>query len=92
MDSAFNAHLGRQLQRRRRLLGLTQRQLGDAVGVRFQQIQKYEAGENKVTAERLWALARALDVPVSYFFDGLEANGQALSGSPTRRGRLSTGA
>jgi transcriptional regulator with XRE-family HTH domain len=73
MATNFDARLGKLLQRRRRLLGLTQQQLGEAVGVRFQQIQRYEAGLNKITAVRLWTLAGALDVPISYFYDGLEA-------------------
>ena len=67
----IDLHLGRRLRRRRRLLGLTQQQLAQAVGVRFQQIQKYECGANRVSAARLWRIASALEVPVSYFFDGL---------------------
>ena len=61
----------RGLRRRRRLLGLTQQSLAEAVGLRFQQIQKYECGANRVTASRLWQLARALNVPATYFFEGL---------------------
>ena len=61
--------LGKRL--RRRLLGLTQQQLAGPVGVRFQQIQKYECGANRISAARLWALSEALDVPVGYFYDGL---------------------
>ena len=51
---------------------MTQQQLGDAVGIKFQQIQKYETGMNRVSASRLWDIARALDVPISFFFEGLE--------------------
>ena len=58
--------LGR-LRRRRRLLGLTQQQLAGACGVRFQQIQKYECGANRISAARLWQLAEVLEVPISYF-------------------------
>jgi transcriptional regulator with XRE-family HTH domain len=54
------------------MLGMTQQQLGDAVGIKFQQIQKYETGMNRVSASRLWDIARALDVPISFFFEGLE--------------------
>lgn len=71
MADEIDLHLGRRLRRRRRLLGLTQQQLGDRVGVRFQQIQKYECGANRLSAARLWSLAEALETPVSYFYDGL---------------------
>jgi transcriptional regulator with XRE-family HTH domain len=71
MPADVDGHLGRQLRRRRRLVGLTQQQLADAVGVRSQQIQKYEYGVNRVSAVMLWRLAWALDTPVEYFFEGL---------------------
>lgn len=67
-----NTHLGRVLRRRRRLLGLTQTQLAEAVGVRFQQIQKYESGANQMSASRLFELAKATQLPVAEFFAGLE--------------------
>ena len=69
----IDVHLGKRLRRRRRLLGLTQQQLAGACGVRFQQIQKYECGANRISAARLWQLAEALEVPVGYFYDGLSA-------------------
>ena len=50
---------------------MTQQQLADKVGIKFQQIQKYETGMNRVSASRLWDIARAVDVPVSFFFEGL---------------------
>jgi transcriptional regulator with XRE-family HTH domain len=82
MANDIDLHLGKRLRRRRRLLGLTQQQLAVAVGVRFQQIQKYECGANRISAARLWQLAEALEVPVSYFFDGLtEEDGKA--GNPS---------
>jgi len=71
MANDIDLHLGKRLRRRRRLLGLTQQQLAAAVGVRFQQIQKYECGANRISAARLWQLSEALEVPVSYFYDGL---------------------
>ena len=71
MGNDIDVHLGKRLRRRRRLLGLTQQQLAGSVGVRFQQIQKYECGANRISAARLWQLAEALDVPVGYFYDGL---------------------
>ena len=77
MAADIDLHLGRRLRRRRRLLGLTQQQLAVQVGVRFQQVQKYECGANRISAARLWELAEALATPISYFYDGLgEANGR----------------
>jgi transcriptional regulator with XRE-family HTH domain len=78
LDQDIDLHIGRRLRARRRLLGLTQPQLADAVGVRFQQIQKYECGEDRISASRLWRLCRVLNASVDYFYDGLAARpGQA---------------
>ncbi len=71
MGNDIDLHLGKRLRRRRRLLGLTQQQLASVCGVRFQQIQKYECGANRISAARLWQLSEALEVPVGYFYDGL---------------------
>jgi transcriptional regulator with XRE-family HTH domain len=71
MGNDIDVYLGKRLRRRRRLLGLTQQQLASTVGVRFQQIQKYECGANRISAARLWQLSEALEVPVGYFYDGL---------------------
>ncbi|MDP1619206.1 helix-turn-helix domain-containing protein [Phenylobacterium sp.] len=76
MGNEIDVHLGKRLRRRRRLLGLTQQQLAGACGVRFQQIQKYECGANRISAARLWQLSEALEVPVAYFYDGLAAIAQ----------------
>lgn len=72
MANEIDDYVGKRLRRRRRLLGMTQQQLAESVGIRFQQIQKYECGANRVTASRLYELSRALSVPVNYFFEGLE--------------------
>ncbi len=72
MAHPIDLHVGKRLRQRRRLLGMTQQSLADAVNIRFQQIQKYESGANRISASRLWALARALEAPVSYFFEGLD--------------------
>lgn len=79
MANEIDEYVGKRLRRRRRLLGMTQQQLAQAVGIRFQQIQKYECGANRVTASRLYELALALAVPVNYFFDGLEHNEKAAN-------------
>lgn len=75
MTDNTDLHVGKRLRRRRRLLGMTQQDLAVLVGVRFQQIQKYECGANRVTASRLYNLSKALNVSVQYFFDGIEAEG-----------------
>ncbi len=64
---------------RRTLLGMNQTQLGERVGVTFQQLQKYERGANRVTASRLYELSRVLEVPVTYFFEGLDEGTPAWS-------------
>ena len=74
MASSIDLHVGKRLRRRRRLMGMTQQQLGDLVGIRFQQIQKYECGANRVTAARLFELSNALSIPVQYFYEGLPTN------------------
>ena len=74
MAHPIDLHVGRRLRARRRLLNLTQEKLANACGIRFQQIQKYESGANRISASRLWTLANALDVSVAYFFDGLEGD------------------
>ena len=81
MAGHIDLHLGKRLRRRRRLLGLTQQQLASAVGVRFQQIQKYECGANRISAARLWELAEALEVPINYFYEGLEAEVSTEAGN-----------
>ena len=89
MGSNIDVHLGKRLRRRRRLLGLTQQQLAGACGVRFQQIQKYECGANRISAARLWQLSEALEVPVGYFYDGLAdaaQREQALGEGPGEAG------
>lgn len=71
MSDDIDEHLGRRLRRRRRLLGLTQRQLSVDCGIRHQQIQKYETAANKISASMILRLAQSLDVEVSYFYEGL---------------------
>lgn len=65
----IDVHVGARVRLRRTLLGMSQEKLGDAIGLTFQQVQKYERGANRVGASRLYDLARVLDVPVSYFFE-----------------------
>ncbi len=66
-----DVHVGGRIRLRRTLLGMSQERLGDALGLTFQQVQKYERGTNRVGASRLWDLSRVLDVPVSFFYDDM---------------------
>lgn len=76
----MDAHVGHRIRQRRWMLGLTQSQLGRRIGLRFQQIHRYETGASPVNASRLWEIAAALQVPISYFFrDGPDAAASALS-------------
>src|SRR6478736_2744406 len=72
MKHPVDVHVGKRVRHRRWMVGMTQQQLGDIVGIKFQQIQKYETGMNRISASRLWDIAQALDVSISFFFDGFE--------------------
>lgn len=73
MAHPVDVHVGKRLRQRRWLVGMTQQQLAEKVGIKFQQIQKYETGANRVSASRLWDIAEVMDVPVAYFFEAMEA-------------------
>ncbi len=76
-------HVGSRVRLRRTLLGLSQEKLGEAVGLTFQQIQKYERGANRIGASRLFEFSRILDVPVSFFFDDMAERSQSRNdGAP----------
>ncbi|NWG26138.1 MAG: helix-turn-helix transcriptional regulator [Pseudorhodoplanes sp.] len=68
-------HVGRRVRQRRMTLGLSQEKLGAALGLTFQQVQKYERGTNRIGASRLEQISRILDCPISFFFDGLNTEG-----------------
>lgn len=72
MAHPVDIHVGKRVRHRRWLVGMTQQQLAEKVGIKFQQIQKYETGANRVSASRLWDISEALDVPVSFFFEGID--------------------
>lgn len=72
--SVVDIHVGRRLQIRRTMLGLSQKDLAKKCGVTFQQIQKYECAGNRVSASRLFDLSQALDTPIDFFFMGLPGN------------------
>lgn len=71
MKHPVDVHVGKRIRHRRWMVGMTQQQLADSVGIKFQQIQKYETGMNRVSASRLWDIARTLAVPIGFFFEGL---------------------
>ena len=68
-----DAHVGGRVRMRRTILGMSQTNLAESLGLSFQQVQKYESGMNRIGSSRLWELSGVLDVPVIYFFEGLEA-------------------
>lgn len=71
MKHPVDIHVGKRVRHRRWMVGMTQQQLAEKVGIKFQQIQKYETGMNRVSASRLWDIANALEVPISFFFEGV---------------------
>lgn len=72
-------HVGLRIRLRRRELGLSQERLADAIGLTFQQVQKYERAANRVSASKLWEMSRVLSVPVSYFYGGLDETADPLA-------------
>ncbi|MCD9148905.1 helix-turn-helix domain-containing protein [Pseudophaeobacter flagellatus] len=81
MAHPVDVHVGKRIRHRRWLIGKTQQQLAEQVGIKFQQIQKYETGANRVSASRLWDISDAMGVPVSFFFEGLEEEGKTGASS-----------
>ena len=73
MKHPVDVHVGKRIRHRRWMNGMTQQQLAEKVGIKFQQIQKYETGMNRVSASRLWDIASALGVTIDFFFEGLDA-------------------
>ncbi len=84
IPSPVDVHVGARLRVRRTLLGMSQTTVGDATGLTFQQMQKYEKGTNRISASRLFALSRLLDVPIEYFFDDMPT--AVAASSPTLGG------
>lgn len=85
-------HVGRRIREQRKALGISQGRLAEALGLTFQQVQKYERGANRVSASKLWDIARTLDVEVSHFFDGADAaaTGVAETRTPFDHNRPAT--
>lgn len=79
MAHKVDIHVGTRIRQRRWLTGMTQQRLAELVGIKFQQIQKYETGANRVSASRLWDIADALDVNVAFFFQGMECSEERVA-------------
>ena len=86
MKHPVDVHVGKRIRHRRWMTGTTQQQLAESVGIKFQQIQKYETGMNRVSASRLWDIAHALGVSIAFFFEGMdgeaEPQGKDFDGMP----------
>ncbi len=76
----IDVHVGGRVRLRRTLMGMSQERLGEAIGLSFQQVQKYERGANRIGASRLWDLSRVLECPISFFFE--EMGDDTASASP----------
>lgn len=72
MKHPVDTHVGKRIRHRRWMIGMTQQQLAEKVGIKFQQIQKYETGMNRVSASRLWDISEVLGVSISFFFEGID--------------------
>lgn len=75
--NSVDVHVGQKVRLRRTLLNMSQEKLGDALGVTFQQIQKYERGVNRIGAGRLFFISQVLNVPVNFFYEGLQGGASA---------------
>ena len=80
-----DAHVGKRVRERRLALGMSQTKLADALGISFQQVQKYEIGGNRVAASRLWDIAKLLEVDISYFFEGIQKRAGQVRKPSARR-------
>jgi transcriptional regulator with XRE-family HTH domain len=80
-----DAYVGSRVRLRRTIKGLSQTDLGSAIGLTFQQVQKYESGANRIGASRLFQLGEVLDVPVSFFFDGVKGGDHGEAGATEAR-------
>ena len=82
-----DVHVGARVRQRRTLLGMTQTKLGDALGLSFQQVQKYERGTHRISAGKLFRLSQVLDMPINYFFEDMPPEVAAISSATKGRGR-----
>ncbi len=85
MPHTVDVHVGTRVREARAARGMSQEKLGNALGISFQQVQKYEKGTNRIGSSRLWAIANALQVPITFFYDGMEYDGAVDSSFLPRR-------
>ena len=90
MKHAVDVHVGKRIRHRRWMNGTTQQQLAEAVGIKFQQIQKYETGMNRVSASRLWDISKVLNVDVAFFFEGLDEGVPSVTSNSDMPGDILT--
>lgn len=90
-SSPIDTHVGSRVRLRRTLLGMSQEKLGEALGLTFQQVQKYERGVNRIGASRLFDLSRVLDVPIGFFFDDMPGASGSSATTSMLRPRMSGG-
>ena len=83
--SSIDRHVGARIRERRIMLGLSQQQMADMIGVTYQQAHKYERGINRISAGRLYEITRVLNVPITYFFEGLDIKEDDESLNPRQR-------
>ena len=83
LPNPIDKHVGSRLRMRRMMLGMSQTSLGDALGITFQQVQKYETGANRISASRLQHISHILQVPVPFFFEGAPDQPRGASGPAT---------
>ncbi|TAL01864.1 MAG: XRE family transcriptional regulator [Rhodospirillaceae bacterium] len=83
--SSIDRHVGARIRERRIMLGLSQQQMADMIGVTYQQAHKYERGINRISAGRLYEITRVLNVPITYFFEGLELGEDDSALNPRQR-------
>ena len=83
--SSIDRHVGARIRERRIMLGLSQQQMADMIGVTYQQAHKYERGINRISAGRLYEITRVLNVPITYFFEGLDITEDDESLNPRQR-------
>lgn len=80
MARAVDVYVGRRIRHLRWFTGVTQKELADRIGIRFQQVQKYETGSNRISASKLWEISLVLNVPVAYFFEDIDQDASELEG------------
>lgn len=89
MSHPVDTFVGKRLRQRREMRGLPQKELAKALGISFQQVQKYESGANRISASKLWELCCVLDVEPDYFFEGIRRGGDGRGPGASERAQSS---